>query len=42
MTHPIQVWLRDLLTPFFLKLFANPAALDWVYSYKIDWTEPVG
>ena len=42
MTNAIQVWFRDLLAPFFLKLFANPAALDWVYSYKVDWDEPVG
>jgi len=41
MTHPIQVWFRDRLTPFFLKHFANPAALDWVYSYQADWDEPV-
>jgi len=41
MTNPIQVWFRDLLTPFFLKHFANPAALDWVYSYQVDWDEPV-
>jgi 2-polyprenyl-6-methoxyphenol hydroxylase-like FAD-dependent oxidoreductase len=41
MTNPIQVWFRDLLTPFFLKLFANPAAGDWIYSYKVDWDEPV-
>jgi len=42
MTHPMQVWLRDRLTPVFLKLFANPKALDWIYSYKVDWNEPVG
>jgi len=41
MTNPIGVWFRDLLTPFFLKLFANPAALDWIYSYQVDWDEPV-
>src|SRR5229473_308583 len=41
MTHPIQVWFRDRLMPFFLKHFANPAALDWVYSYKVDWDTPV-
>jgi hypothetical protein len=40
-TNPIAVWFRDLLTPFFLKLFANPAALDWVYSYTVDWEEKV-
>jgi 2-polyprenyl-6-methoxyphenol hydroxylase-like FAD-dependent oxidoreductase len=31
MTNPIQVWFRDLLAPVFLKLFATPAALDWIY-----------
>ena len=41
MTNPIQVWFRDLLMPFFLKHFANPAALDWVYSYKVDWDTSV-
>ncbi len=40
-TNPIGVGFRDLLTPFFLKLFANPAALDWVYSYTVDWEEKV-
>jgi 2-polyprenyl-6-methoxyphenol hydroxylase-like FAD-dependent oxidoreductase len=40
-TNPIGVWLRDRLTPVFLKLFANPAALDWVYSYQVEWDEPV-
>jgi len=40
-TNPLAVWFRDLLTPFFLKLFANPAALDWVYSYTVDWDEKV-
>jgi 2-polyprenyl-6-methoxyphenol hydroxylase-like FAD-dependent oxidoreductase len=41
MTNPIQVGFRDRLMPFFLKLFANPAALDWVYSYQVEWDEPV-
>jgi 2-polyprenyl-6-methoxyphenol hydroxylase-like FAD-dependent oxidoreductase len=41
MTHPIQVWLRDMSMPLIFKLFANPAALDWIYSYKVDWDEPV-
>ena len=41
LTNPIQVEFRDRLMPFFLKLFANPAALDWVYSYQVDWDEPV-
>jgi 2-polyprenyl-6-methoxyphenol hydroxylase-like FAD-dependent oxidoreductase len=38
-TNPIQVWFRDLMMPFFLKIFANPAALDWIYSYNVDWDE---
>ena len=42
MTNPVQVWFRDLLAPLFLKFFANPAALDWVYSYQVDWDESVG
>ena len=41
MTHPIGVWLRDMSMPLIFKLFANPAALDWIYSYKVDWDEPV-
>ncbi|MGZ3679897.1 MAG: FAD-dependent oxidoreductase, partial [Ktedonobacterales bacterium] len=41
LTSPIQVWFRDTLAPFFLKVFANPAALDWVYSYRVAWDEPV-
>jgi 2-polyprenyl-6-methoxyphenol hydroxylase-like FAD-dependent oxidoreductase len=40
-SNPVQVWFRDLLMPFFLKLFANPAALDWIYAYKIDWDTPM-
>ncbi len=41
MTNPIQVGFRDMLMPFFLKRFANPAALDWGYSYHVEWDEPV-
>ena len=41
MTNPIQVWFRDLSIPLIFKLFANPVALDWIYSYKVDWDEPV-
>lgn len=41
MTHPIQVWFRDLSMPLIFKLFANPAALDWIYSYQVDWNKPV-
>jgi len=41
MVQPFQVWLRDLITPFMLKLFANEKASRWVYSYQIDWDEKV-
>jgi 2-polyprenyl-6-methoxyphenol hydroxylase-like FAD-dependent oxidoreductase len=40
-TRPLQQWFRDLTTPIFLKLFANPQASDWIYSYKVDWDEPI-
>jgi 2-polyprenyl-6-methoxyphenol hydroxylase-like FAD-dependent oxidoreductase len=40
-TAPIQVWLRDTLAPIFLTVFANPAARDWLYSYRVDWNYPV-
>ena len=42
MTSPIQVWFWELLMPFFLKRSANPTALDWLYSYQVDWDAPVG
>jgi hypothetical protein len=41
MTNPIQVWFWELLMPFFLKRSANPTALDWIHSYKVDWDAPV-
>jgi 2-polyprenyl-6-methoxyphenol hydroxylase-like FAD-dependent oxidoreductase len=40
-TGPTQQWFRDLTTPIFLKLFANPKASDWMYSYRVNWNEPV-
>ncbi|WP_128545898.1 FAD-dependent oxidoreductase [Larkinella soli] len=33
-THPIALWFRDLILPFFLKRSAKSAA--WVYAYKAD------
>ena len=39
--RPFDQWVRDLMTPVFLKLFANPKASDWIYSYRINWDEPV-
>ena len=40
-TRPLQQWFRDLTTPIFLKLFANPKASDWIYSYSVDWDASV-
>jgi 2-polyprenyl-6-methoxyphenol hydroxylase-like FAD-dependent oxidoreductase len=37
MTSPIQGWFWERLTPLFLKRSANPTALDWLYSYQVDW-----
>jgi 2-polyprenyl-6-methoxyphenol hydroxylase-like FAD-dependent oxidoreductase len=39
--RPIQQWIRDLMTPVFLKLFANPKASEWMYSYRIEWDKKV-
>ena len=36
-----QQWFRDLTTPFFLKLFANAKAADWMYSYRVNWDQPL-
>jgi 2-polyprenyl-6-methoxyphenol hydroxylase-like FAD-dependent oxidoreductase len=41
MTNPIQVWVWELLMPLFLKRSANPTALDWLYSYRVEWHAPV-
>ena len=38
---PVARFLRDLLLPFFLKRFADPRSLAWVYSYQVDWAEPL-
>lgn len=40
-TGSARQWFRDFTTPIFLKLFANPKASDWIYSYKVDWDAPV-
>jgi hypothetical protein len=40
-TRPLQQWFRDLTTPIFLKLFANPKASDWIYSYRVNWDAPM-
>ena len=34
-------WLRDLMMPFALKVFASPSAQAWLYAYHIDWNERV-
>lgn len=37
----LQQCFRNLTTPIFLKLFANPKASDWIYSYRVDWGAPM-
>ena len=39
--RPMQQWFRDLATPIFVKLFANPKASHWMYAYKVEWDRPV-
>lgn len=38
---PFDVWVRDMTTPLFLKLFAGPKASEWVFSYRVNWDEKV-
>jgi FAD-dependent urate hydroxylase len=37
MSNPVQLWIWEQLMPLFLKCSANPSALDWIYTYKVDW-----
>lgn len=39
--NPISRWFRDLMLPFFLKRLDNSAALNWLYSYRVEWDAPV-
>lgn len=39
-THPVQVFFRDLMLPYFLKA-ANNHSNEWMYDYRIDWKEKV-
>jgi len=34
-------WLRDLMLPLFLKRLDSSRSLDWLYSYRVAWDEPV-
>lgn len=40
--NPLARWLRDLMMPVILKLLGNSSSLNWLYSYKVAWDEPVG
>lgn len=39
-THPVQVFFRDLLLPFFLRQ-ASKQSFAWLYDYHIDWKQTV-
>jgi 2-polyprenyl-6-methoxyphenol hydroxylase-like FAD-dependent oxidoreductase len=41
-TGAVRRWVRNMATPIFLKLFANPRASEWIYAYNVAWDEPVG
>ena len=40
-TGALRRSVRDLATPIFLRLFANPKAAQWIYSYDVAWDDPV-
>jgi 2-polyprenyl-6-methoxyphenol hydroxylase-like FAD-dependent oxidoreductase len=31
----VQRWLRDLIVPLMLRIFASPRALSWIYDYRV-------
>lgn len=39
--NPVTRWFRDLMMPFFLRTFAQSDALKWMYTYRVDWAQPV-
>lgn len=39
--NAIARFFRDLILPFILKRIANSQALDWLYTYRIDWNDAV-
>jgi len=38
---PVTLFLRDLLMPLGMKLFATEASLAWIYDHDIRWDDPV-
>ncbi|NGX16582.1 FAD-dependent monooxygenase [Wenzhouxiangella sp. XN24] len=34
-------WLRDLMMPIALRLFATEERLAWIHDYRVDWHEPI-
>jgi hypothetical protein len=38
-THPVAVWFRDLVLPFFIKQGAK--ASEAVLAYKVEWEKEV-
>lgn len=39
--NPLARWLRDLMMPLLLPIFANSSSLSWLYTYKVTWDTPV-
>ncbi|HUS14506.1 MAG TPA: NAD(P)/FAD-dependent oxidoreductase [Chloroflexia bacterium] len=40
-SHPVGIFLRDLLMPVFVRLFSRSAQLEWIHSYHVDWNARV-
>jgi FAD-dependent urate hydroxylase len=38
---PVSLFLRDLLMPIGMRLFATDASLSWLYDHDVPWEEPV-
>lgn len=36
-----SLWLRDLLMPLALRMFATEQRTAWIHDYRIDWDQPV-
>jgi 2-polyprenyl-6-methoxyphenol hydroxylase-like FAD-dependent oxidoreductase len=40
-SNRIARWLRDLMLPYFLKRLDGSKSLDWLYTYRVAWDEPL-
>ncbi|MDR6225153.1 FAD-dependent oxidoreductase [Desmospora profundinema] len=40
-SDPVRMWFRDQMMRVAFKFFVNERAIDWIYSYRVDWEETV-